>query len=93
MKGNADQCYLSNSSNEESNVCIDNKNIKNSKCGKLFAVKIDQKLNFNAHINDICKKAGKKLRALSRVKPYMDIPKRRFSYVSIQSPPFSEDVP
>ena len=41
------------SSNQESNNCIDNNTIKKSKYERLGRVKIDQKLNFNAHINDI----------------------------------------
>lgn len=47
--------------NEESSICIDNSIIKNSTSGKLFCEKIDQKVNFNIHIGDICKnqKRGK----------------------------------
>ena len=96
MKANADKCHLLTSSNKESNICIDN-NI-NSKCGKLLGVKIHQKLNFNAHINDICKKAGQKLSAFSRITLYTDIPRRRLFakcliYVSMQLLPLSVDVP
>ena len=57
MKDNAGKYYLLTSPNEKSNIFIGN-SIINSKCGKLLGVKIDQKLNFNAHINTICKKAG-----------------------------------
>ena len=32
------------------------------KCGKLLAIEIDHKLNFSVHVDDICKKAGQKLR-------------------------------
>ena len=76
MKGNGDKGHLLTSCNEGSNVCIDSNIIKNSKCEKLLGVKTDQNLNFNGHINEICKKAGQKLSALSRIIPYMDIPKR-----------------
>ena len=41
---------------------------------KLLDIKIDNKLNFNNHIDEIFKKAGQKLNALSRVTPYMDLP-------------------
>ena len=34
-------------------------------------------MTFNAHIDEICKKAGQKMNALSRVIPYMNITKRR----------------
>ena len=33
-------------------------------------------MNFNSHIHDICQKAGLKLNAISRIKPYMDFAKR-----------------
>ena len=57
-------------------ICVDNYNIKSSKCEKRLGIKIDNKLNFNTHVDEICKKAGQKLNALSRVTPYMDLSKR-----------------
>lgn len=97
VKANADKCHLLTNSNKESKICIDN-NIINSKCGKVFVVKINQMLNFNAHINDICKKTGHKLSAFFRITFYTDIPRRRLFtkcliYVTIQLLPFSVDVP
>ena len=56
---------------------MDNYNIKSSKCEELLGIKIGNKLNFNTHVDDICKKAGQKLNALSRVTPYVDLSKRR----------------
>ena len=50
---------------------MNNYNIKSSKC------KIDNKLNFNTHVDKICKKVGQNLNTLSRVTPYMDLSKRR----------------
>ena len=41
------------------------------------ATKIDHKLNFDNHIDEICKKAGQTLNALSKVNPNVDLPKRR----------------
>ena len=67
MKANADECQLLTSSNEVSSICFDDNIIKNIKCEKLIGAKIDQKLNFNAHINDICKKAGQRLSAMSLI--------------------------
>ena len=43
----------------------------------MLGIKLDSKLNFNFHINDICQKAGQKLNAISRITPYMDLSKRR----------------
>ena len=79
MKANADKCHLLTSSNEESTICIDNGIIINNKCGKLLGVKINQKLNFNAYIIDICKKVVQKLTVFSRLTPCIDIP-RNVSY-------------
>ena len=36
----------------------------------LLDVKFDQKLTFDYHISDICKKAGRKISALARVTPW-----------------------
>ena len=77
MKANADKCHFLTNSNEESNVCIDNNIIRNSKCEKLLAVKIYRTLNFNAHISNIGKKSGQKLSVLCKIIPYMGIQKRR----------------
>ena len=56
---------------------MDDYNIKSSKCEKFSVIKIDSKLKFNTHVDEICKTAGQKLNALSRVTPYMDLSKRR----------------
>ena len=77
MKANPDKCHLLTSSSDKVSICVDNYNIKSSKCEKLLGIKIDNKLNFNTHVDEICKKAGQKLNALSRVTPYMDLSKRR----------------
>ena len=58
-------------------VNVENNQITNNKSEKLLRIKIDHKLTFNAHIDEICKKAGQKMNALSRVIPYMNITKRR----------------
>ena len=38
---------------------------------------MDHKLNLNAHIDEICKKAGQRMNVLFRIIPYMNITKRR----------------
>ena len=74
MKANPDKCHLVTSSSDKLSIYVDNYNIKSSKCEKLLGIKIDNKLNFNTHADEICKKAGQKLiNALSRVTPYMDL--------------------
>ena len=47
MKANPDKCHLLTSSSDKVSICVDNYNIKSSKCEKLLGTKIDNKLNFN----------------------------------------------
>ena len=42
----------------------------------MLGIKLDSKLNFNSRMHDICQKPGQKLNAISRIKPYMDFPKK-----------------
>ena len=58
-------------------MTVENQIIDNGKCEKLLGVTFDYKLTFNAHVDVICKKAGIKLNALSRIAPYMDFNKKR----------------
>ena len=44
-------------------------------CEKLLGINIDCKLSFDDHIGNICKKAGAKLNALTRVAQYMNTEK------------------
>ena len=46
-------------------------------CEKLPDIKIDSKLHFDDHIQDLCNKANRKLRALARTNPYMNLRKRK----------------
>ena len=77
MKANPDKCHFITSESKDLVINVENNQITNSKCEKLLGIKIDHKLTFNAHIDEICKKAGQKMNALSRVIPYMNITKRR----------------
>ena len=43
----------------------------------MLGVNIDSKLNFDCHVNHLCNKANKKLRALARVTPYMTLEKKK----------------
>ena len=56
---------------------LENIEIENSNCERLLGVKIDSKLNFKEHLDEIIKKASRKFIALSCITPYMDIAKRR----------------
>ena len=71
------KCHLLVSTNNTIKIKTGNFDINNSKHEKLLAVKFDYKLSFDDHISELCKKASRKIHALSRVAPYMNISKRR----------------
>ena len=78
MKANGDKSHLLLSSPDDSPVIqIKNSAIKCSKVKKLLGVHIDYKLKFDIHVETICKKAHRKLSALSRITNYMELSKRR----------------
>ena len=80
MKLNTDKCHfmvLGKISNQDVTVNVGSSVIKNTKKEKLLGVMIDKKLTFETHINKLCKKAGNKLFALSRMSPYMNSNKLR----------------
>ena len=73
MKANKDKCHLIVSSNGHVSMKLDNIEIENSNCERLLRVKVDSKLNFKEHLDGIIKKASRKINALSRITPYMNI--------------------
>ena len=65
------------------NLKIRNINIENSACEKLLGIYqitkiLDNKLNFNGHLDGIIKNVSRKVSVLSRIFPCMDLTKRRF---------------
>ena len=77
MSGNTDQCYLLLSKDESSEIQKGDSIIGSSTCEKLLGIKIDSKLRFDDHIQNLCNKANRKLRALARATPYMNLQKRK----------------
>ena len=61
MRGNTDKCHLLLSKDESSEIHIGDSIIKSSTCEKLLGIKIDSKLRFDDHIQDLCNKANIKL--------------------------------
>ena len=51
--------------------------IKSSDHEKLLGVTVDANLNFNCHLDNILKKASKKVHVLARINTYMSIPRRK----------------
>ena len=81
MKLNTDKRHLlvlGKSVNQSVTINIGDNSIENRVEEKLLGVTIDNKLTFETHITKLCKKAGNKLFALSRMSPYMDSNKLEF---------------
>ena len=77
LKANAGKFHLFLSPYEDQIITVENYVIKSSGVEELLGVTIDSKLNFKEHILSLCKKANRKLHALSRVSKYMTLNKRR----------------
>ena len=60
MKGNPDKCHLLVSTNGNVKIRIGNFQIENTKREKLFGIQFDNKLYFDYHLSEICKKACRK---------------------------------
>ena len=76
MKANQDKCHRIVSKNEKVSMHIGPFEIKNINCEKLLAIKVDSTLNFNEHLDGIIQKASRKIIALSRITPFMNMSKR-----------------
>ena len=68
-KSNTDKCHLLVSTNDNVEIRIGNFRIENTKRKKLFGIQFDNKLSFDYHLSEICKKTIKKLYAVGRVTP------------------------
>ena len=77
LKGNADKCHLITSSKTPVGIEVSNITIMSEEKVKLLGIYIDNRLNFDYHISQLCKKARKKLHALTRVFKYMNISQRK----------------
>ena len=66
-----------NDSDENLSINVGQYVVQNSQNEKLLCVTIDNKLTFKDHVEGLCKKASKKLHALTRVSRYMNTAKKR----------------
>ena len=73
MKANISKCHLLVNKKNEVTIRIGDTEVKKSEYEKLLGIKVDTKLNFNEHLNDIISKASRKVNALSRVMPYTNL--------------------
>ena len=78
LRANPDKFHLLLSDTDDSlSMRVSGFDISNTLSQKLLGVKIDNKLNFGAHVTSLCNKASQKLHALSRVSNYMDLGQRK----------------
>ena len=77
MKANISKFYLFVNKKNEVTIRLGDTEIKNSEYQKLLGIKVDRKLNFNEHLNDITSKASCEVNALSRLMPYINSSKKQ----------------
>ena len=77
MKANLNKCHLLLSTTDTLNFEISETVIRNSNSKKLLGVTFDNKLKFEKHVIAICQRANRKLNALARLIPYMELGKIR----------------
>ena len=58
-------------------LTVDNQTIKSVPSVELLGIHLDDKLNFNLHISNICRSAANQLNALIRLKNYLSINAKR----------------
>ena len=82
MKLNTEKCKFLISGNkfEECWIKVGESQIWESKNVKLLGVTIDNKLRFEKHIENLCKKANFKLNALSRLCKFLSFEKKKIIY-------------
>ena len=86
MKANAEKFQLmfisKNDIADDLHLKINDKLVTNSVAIDILGIKIDNKLNFNVCIDNICKKASKQINALKRMKYYLDKDSKKILYNS-----------
>jgi len=80
-------CIGKNTENET--LVINNTTLHNSKEEKILGVIIDNKLTFNSHIREICKKASQKISALSRVSYQLNDAEKKLLFNAVVKSQFS----
>ena len=77
MKASISKCHLLVNKKDEVVINLGETEIKNGEYEKLLGIKVDIKLNFNEHLNDIISKASRKVNALSRVMLYISLSEKK----------------
>ena len=78
LKMNANKCHLLVPNHtDDVSLHINNEVITGEQNVKLLGIHVDNKLNFNDHVSNLCKKASQKLHALIRIAPHINSNKLR----------------
>ena len=79
---NPNKCHsMSIGKNTESDVFkFENVCLENTKEKLIVGITIDNKLGFDSHIKSMCREAGQKLSALSRISPYLETDKKELLF-------------
>ena len=86
---NAERSHLIVSTKKNLEIQVSSCSIRNEDSVKLLGIHLNNDLNFDYHVNQLCKNASKKLHALARIAKYMDINKRRMLMKAFVSSQFS----
>ena len=86
---NAEKSHLIVSTKKNLEIQVSSCSRRNEDSVKLLGIHLNNDLNLDYHINQLCKKASKKLHALARIATYMDINKRRMLMKAFVSSQFS----
>ena len=89
LKAIADKCRLIASSKVPVDIQISNIKVTSESRVKLLGIHIVNRLNFDYHVSQLCKKASKKLHALARIFKYVETSKRRVLVNSFITSQFS----
>ena len=83
---NPEKCHFmalgTNSKNNENYLDLGNTRLLASPVETLLGIKIDQTLTFNNHVKNLCKKAGQKLNALTRISNFMSFSQKKLIFNS-----------
>ena len=77
MKANSDKNHILLNCSEISTALIDGYSTEWNPKEILLGITIHRDLKFDKHVNNLCKKACQKLKALVRLAPFMNVDKKK----------------
>ena len=66
--------------NDSELLKVNDLNLKNCKEVEVLGITVDRNLNFNRHMENICRKAGQKFSALLRISSHINTDKKTLLY-------------